>query len=268
MDNFLNVKAKIIDKKYFESKMIILVYEIENISNNSYQDLYFNFNIKQSGIIKKIVLEKNKKYTGYISGCIHVSSIYSKENICFGIIVSLNDDNEKICPIELSITFNDYLGKSYEKRVIKYLKCEEDDKKSQNEMLFLYVVNEYKNIIKYKMLLSNSEYKEIRDIVIPINIPNNARYARDSLIIAGTKRKGNITSIQVNSLKKNECIYIEYSVEIKSIFTDGNIINNINVSFKNDEDIYVNIDKAIVTRVKDNRIIDAYKEINNSKYRF
>lgn len=269
VDNFINIKAKIIDKKYFDSKTIILVYEIKNISNNSYQNLYFNFNIKQHGMIKKIVLEKNKKYIGYTSGCIYVSSINSKENISFGVIISLDDDTEKICPIELIITFNDYLGGNYGKRIIKYLKSEDDNMDSQNEMLFLYASKEYKNIIKYKILLINSEYSEIRNIVVPINIPSKTNYIRDSLIIGGTKRKGNIKSIQVNSLKINECIYLEYSVKIKSIFTDGNLINNINVTFKNNEDIYVNLAKATSTKVKDNRIkiIDTFKGRGNSKYR-
>lgn len=257
MENFINVKAKIIDKKYFNSKTIILVYEIENISTNSFQDVYFKFNIKQYGRIKRIILEKNKKYTSYMSSYIYISNIHKREKIYLGIIISLNDDNEKICPIELNITFNDYLGKNYEKRVVKYLKNEDSYEKYQEEILFLYTSRKYvkyKDIIKYRILLINNVYKEVRDIIIPINIPQKTRYIKDSLIIDGIKKRENVTSIQVKSLKINECICIEYSVEIDSITKDENIINNVRIVFTSSDGNHVNMDKSIITKVRNSRI--------------
>lgn len=272
MDNGINVRAKIIDKKNINSKIIILVYDIENISKNRYQDLYFNFNVKQNGIIKKILLEKNRKYMSYTSGSIYVSNIYGRENMSFGIVVSLNDDNEKIWPIELIITFSDYLGKTYEKRVMKYLKNEDEYKESQDEILFLYTSKEYmkyKDIINYKILLINNIYEEIKNIVIPINIPNNTKYIRNSLIIAGIKKKEQITSIKVESLKWNECICVEYSVEIDNMIINESIINTIKVLFKNNEDKYANREKTSIIKVKEKigKNIDVFKEKNYSKYR-
>lgn len=270
MEKFINVKAKLVEKKNLDSKTISLVYEIKNISNNTYKNLYFNFNIKQYGKVKKVILGKNKKYTSYTSERIYTSSISSRESIYIGIILILDDDNEKIFPIELSIKFTDYLGKNHKRIIMKYLKNEDNYEKFRDELFFIYTKKEYINyreVIKYKILLINKVCKEIKNIILPINIPKNTKYIKGSLIIDGTKKTENIKSIQVKSLKRSECICIEYSVEINSVFINGNIINDMSITFKNDEGKCRKVDKIIVTRVKDSRIkiVDIFEEVERSK---
>ncbi|MGL5416301.1 MAG: hypothetical protein ACRDAU_11625 [Clostridium sp.] len=270
MENFINVKAKIVEKKNLDSKTISLVYEIINISNNIYKNLYFNFNIKEYGKVKKIVLEKNKKYTSYTSKKIYISSIGGREKMYIGIILILDNDNEKIFPIELSIKFTDYLGRNHKRRVVKYLKNEDGYERVREEIFFLYTNKKYANyreIIRYKIVLINNIYNEIKNIVVPINIPKNTKYIKNSLVIDGIKKIENIKSIQVKSLKRSECICIEYSVEINSVFINGNIINNMSIIFENDEGKCRKVDKTIVTRVKDSRIkiVDIFEEVERSK---